>query len=60
MENIKINSLEGLEAGSADIDATKTYSSNKDLFKHTASPFLYQGMCFLDEVLIPKLYPEEK
>ena len=32
MENIKINSLEELEAGSADIDSTKTYS-NKDLFK---------------------------
>ena len=59
MENIKINSLEELEVGSADIDSTKTYS-NKDLFKHTASPFLYQGMCFLDEVLIPKLYPEKK
>ena len=38
MENIKINSLEELEAGSADIDSTKTYN-NKDLFKHTASPF---------------------
>ena len=25
-------------------------------FKLTASPFLYEGMCFLDEVLIPKLY----
>jgi len=32
MENIKINSLEGLEAGSADIDSTKTYS-NKDVWK---------------------------
>ena len=25
-------------------------------FKLTASPFLYEGMCFLDEILIPKLY----
>ena len=29
-------------------------------FKLTASPFLYEGMCFLDEVLIPKLYSLNK
>ena len=36
------------------------FETDEDGFKHTASPFLYQGMCFLDEVLIPKLYPEKK
>jgi len=59
MENIKINGLEELEVDSADIDSTKTYNE-KDVSKHTASPFLYQGMCFLDEVLIPELYQEKK
>ena len=31
----------------------------EDGFKHTAAPFLCQGICFLDEVLIPKLYAEK-
>ena len=34
------------------------FETDEDGFKHTASPFLYQGMCFLDEILIPKLYPK--
>jgi hypothetical protein len=36
------------------------FETDEDGFKHTASPFLYQGMCFLDEVLIPKLYPNSE
>ena len=41
--------------------ANKKLVDNGDLedFKLTASPFLYEGMCFLDEVLIPKLYNTE-
>ena len=42
--------------------ANKKLVDNGDLedFKLTASPFLYEGMCFLDEVLIPKLYNTEE
>jgi len=35
------------------------FETDEDGFKHTASPFLYQGMCFLDEVLIPNLYKKD-
>jgi len=47
MENIKINSLEELEIGIANIDDSTKIYSNKDVFKHTAGPFLYQGIWFL-------------